>query len=34
MFLKNTETSDYNDYVTITPIRNILKIKENLCNHF
>jgi hypothetical protein len=31
---KNPEISDYTDYETITPIRNALKMKKNLCNHF
>jgi hypothetical protein len=33
-FWKRPEISDYTDYGTITPIRNVLKIKKDLCNPF
>jgi hypothetical protein len=33
-FWKSPEIPDYTDYQTITRIRNLKKLKKNLCNHF
>jgi hypothetical protein len=33
-FLKSPEILDYTNDGTITPIRDALKIKKNLCNPF
>jgi hypothetical protein len=33
-FWRNPEIPDCTDFKAITPIRNLMKLKKNLCNHF
>jgi hypothetical protein len=33
-FWKSPEIPDYTDHQTITRIRNLMKLKKTLCNHF